>query len=262
MDAGMVVFCTKKRMKTVLITGASSGIGRSCAKFFDDGKHRLILTARRQERLEELAEELSCETIIRAFDIQSFSQCETALNNLPEEWKEIDILINNAGLAAGLEPLHEANLSDWEQMIDTNIKGLLYITRLISPGMVARKSGHIINVGSVAGKFAYPNGSVYSATKYAVNSLSTGMRIDLCKHNIRVSQVSPGLVETEFSEVRFKGDKERAKSVYEWLEPLRGDDIADAVYWMATRPAHVNINDIWIMPSAQATPAYTKKSMS
>lgn len=247
----------------VLITGATSGIGRETARIFARNGSDLILTGRRHMRLEKLQKELEALGVkvwTLCFDIRSREATESAINGLPEEWKEIDILINNAGLASGLNPVQDGDVDDWEVMIDTNIKGLLYISRLVSQLMIARGKGHIINVGSVAGKFAYPNGNVYSATKYAVNSLSQGMRIDLVKHGIKVSQVSPGLVETEFSEVRFHGDKERAKQVYEWLDPLRGEDVAEAIFWMADRPAHVNINDIWIMPSAQASPAHTAKN--
>jgi NADP-dependent 3-hydroxy acid dehydrogenase YdfG len=247
----------------VLVTGATSGIGEATARIFAKNGYDLILTGRRHMRLARLQKEfegLGIKVWTLCFDIRQKDDTESAIDNLPDEWKEIDILVNNAGLASGLNPVQDGDVDDWEKMIDTNIKGLLYISRKVSKLMEARKSGHIINVGSVAGKFAYPNGNVYSATKYAVNSLSQGMRIDLVKHGIRVSQVSPGLVETEFSEVRFHGDKERAKDVYNWLDPLKGEDIADAIYWMATRPAHVNINDIWIMPTAQASPAYTEKN--
>ncbi len=247
----------------VLVTGATSGIGEATARLFAKNGYDLIITGRRHmrlERLQEELEELGIKVWTLCFDIKHRDATEEAIDTLPEEWKEIDILVNNAGLASGLDPIQNGDVEDWEKMIDTNIKGLLYISRKVAKLMEARKSGHIINVGSVAGKLAYPNGNVYSATKYAVNSLTQGMRIDLVKHGIRVSQVSPGLVETEFSEVRFHGDKERAKNVYNWLDPLKGEDIADAIYWMATRPAHVNINDIWIMPTAQASPAYTNKN--
>ena len=247
----------------VMVTGATAGIGEATARLFANYGYDLILTGRRHMRLERLQKEfenLGVKVWTLCFDIRNRESTEEALEKLPEEWKDIDILVNNAGLASGLDPIQDGDVEDWEKMIDTNVKGLLYITRIISKGMVERKSGHIINVGSVAGKFAYPNGAVYSATKYAVNSITQGMRIDLVKHGIRVSQVSPGLVETEFSEVRFHGDKDRAKDVYNWLDPLKGEDIAEAIYWMATRPAHVNINDIWIMPTAQASPAYTKRN--
>lgn len=247
----------------VLVTGATSGIGEATARIFANNGYDLILTGRRHMRLERLQEEfeaLGIKVWTLCFDIKHRDATEEAIDSLPEEWKEIDILVNNAGLASGLNAIQDGDIDDWEKMIDTNIKGLLYVSKAVSKLMVDRKTGHIINVGSVAGKLAYPNGNVYSATKYAVNSLSQGMRIDLVKHGIRVSQVSPGLVETEFSEVRFHGDKKRAKDVYNWLDPLKGEDIADAIYWMATRPAHVNINDIWIMPTAQASPAYTKKN--
>lgn len=247
----------------VLITGATSGIGRETARLFAKNGSDLILTGRRHMRLEKLQKELEGTGVkvwTLCFDIRSRAATEEAINRLPDEWKDIDILINNAGLASGLNSFDEGDVDDWEVMIDTNIKGLLYISRLVSKEMITRGKGHIINVGSVAGRFAYPNGNVYSATKYAVNSLTQGMRIDLVKHGIKVSQVSPGLVETEFSEVRFHGDKERAKQVYDWLDPLKGEDIAEAIFWMANRPPHVNINDIWIMPSAQASPAHNSKN--
>lgn len=247
----------------VMVTGATAGIGEATARLFATNGYDLILTGRRHMRLERLQKEfegMGVKVWTLCFDIRNREATEEALAKLPQEWAEIDVLVNNAGLASGLGSFEEGDLEDWEKMIDTNIKGLLYVTRIVSKGMVARKKGHIINVGSVAGKFAYPNGAVYSATKYAVNSLTQGMRIDFVKHGINVSQVSPGLVETEFSEVRFHGDKERAKEVYNWLDPLKGEDIAEAIYWMASRPPHVNINDIWIMPSAQASPAYTKKN--
>jgi len=247
----------------VMVTGATAGIGEATARLFATNGYDLILTGRRHMRLERLQKEfegMGVKVWTLCFDIRNREATEEALAKLPQEWTEIDVLVNNAGLASGLNSFEEGDLEDWEKMIDTNIKGLLYVTRIISKGMVAQKAGHIINVGSVAGKFAYPNGAVYSATKYAVNSLTQGMRIDLVKHGVKVSQVSPGLVETEFSEVRFHGDKERAKEVYNWLDPLKAEDIAEAIYWMASRPPHVNINDIWIMPSAQASPAYTKKN--
>lgn len=243
---------------TAFITGATAGIGFETARLFHEHGYHLIVTGRREERLLKLRDELGDHVDTLCFDIQDPVQVKSTLESI--NLSKIDILINNAGLASGLESFHEANLEDWERMIDTNIKGLLYISRMISPFMVKNQSGHIVNVGSVAGKFAYPKGNVYSATKYAVNSLSQGMRIDLCKYGIKVSQVSPGLVETEFSEIRFHGDKMRAKIVYEWLEPLNGRDVAEAILWMVQRPKHVNINDIWIMPTAQASPAYTKET--
>jgi NADP-dependent 3-hydroxy acid dehydrogenase YdfG len=246
-----------------MVTGATSGIGEATARLFARNGYDLILTGRRHMRLDRLQaefESLGVKVWTLCFDIRYRDSTEESLRKLPTEWQEIDILVNNAGLASGLNPLHEGDWEDWDKMLDTNVRGLLCVSRIVTQGMVARQRGHVINVGSVAGRFTYPNGAVYSATKHAVNAITQGMRIDLVKHGIKVSQVSPGLVETEFSEVRFHGDKERAKKVYEWLEPLKGEDIAEAIYWMATRPAHVNINDLWIMPTAQASPAYTSRN--
>ena len=243
-------------MKTVLITGATSGIGKAIALRLAKEKYDLILTGRRNERLEELKKEIEGEYEVKAhtlcFDVRVYEQVENAINTLPDEWKTIDILINNAGLAAGLAPIHTASLSDWEQMIDTNIKGLLYVTRVVSPGMVDRKSGHIINLGSIAGKTVYPNGVVYCATKHAVKALSEGMRMDFLPFGIRVTEVCPGAVETEFSLVRFKGDRQRADEVYKGFTPLVAEDIAEAVYYAVSQPPHVNIQDMLVMPVAQA----------
>lgn len=242
--------------KTVLITGATSGIGKACANIFAKNNYRLIITGRRKERLEELEKELSAnygtEVLSLNFDVRNRAEVEQYLGNLPEEWSEVDILINNAGLAVGLNNIQEGDIDDWERMIDTNIKGLLYVTRNIAPGMTARKSGHIINIGSIAGKETYPFGNVYCATKHAVDSLTKAMRIDMVKDGIKVTQIAPGAVETEFSNVRFKGDNEKAEAVYKGFEPLHPEDIADAVYYCAGLPAHVNINDLLIMPTAQA----------
>lgn len=241
---------------TTLITGASSGIGEACARRFAREGWRLILTGRRADRLEQLAEELAIEfqteSLVLVFDVRDREETAQALETLPEEWKDIDVLVNNAGLAAGLSPLQEGDVDDWETMIDTNIKGLLYVSRSISPGMVKRGSGHIINIGSVAGREVYPNGAVYSATKHAVDALTKGMRMDLLSHGIKVTQIAPGAAETEFSLVRFKGDKEKAAGVYKGYQPLTGNDIAELCYYVTTLPAHVNINDILIMPMAQA----------
>ncbi|MBE0640613.1 MAG: SDR family oxidoreductase [Bacteroidales bacterium] len=241
---------------TTLITGASSGIGEACARRFAREGWRLILTGRRAERLEQLADELAIEfqteSLVLVFDVRDREETAQALETLPEEWKDIDVLVNNAGLAAGLSPLQEGDVDDWETMIDTNIKGLLYVSRSVSPGMVKRGSGHIINIGSVAGREVYPNGVVYSATKHAVDALTKGMRMDLLSHGIKVTQIAPGAAETEFSLVRFKGDKEKAAGVYKGYQPLTGNDIAELCYYVTTLPAHVNINDILIMPMAQA----------
>jgi serine 3-dehydrogenase len=243
--------------QTILITGASSGIGAACAKIFARENARLILAARRLERLQEKAEELrklyGTEIHLLQLDVCNRSAVESAINNLSEDWSNIDILINNAGLSRGLDKLHEGDFQDWEEMIDTNIKGLLYLTRYIVPGMVSRGRGHVINIGSIAGHQTYPGGNVYCGTKAAVKAISEGLKQDLIGTPIRVTSVDPGLVETEFSEVRFHGDTERAKKVYQGLQPLTPDDVADTVFFCATRPAHVNINDVILMPVDQAS---------
>jgi 3-hydroxy acid dehydrogenase/malonic semialdehyde reductase len=241
----------------VLVTGATSGIGKSTAEIFAKNGHDLIITGRRKERLAEIENELKKKYNVHVtslcFDVRKVDEVEAAIQNLPSELKKIDVLINNAGLAAGLAPINDGELQHWERMIDTNIKGLLYMTKAVSKLMIERKNGHIINIGSIAGKEVYANGNVYCATKHAVDALNKGMRIDLLPHNIKVTAVNPGMVETEFSIVRFDGDEDRAKKVYEGLQPLKPGDIADTVYWAASRPSHVNINDIIIMPSVQAT---------
>lgn len=239
-----------------LITGATSGIGKSTAIEFAKNGYNLIMTGRRQERLEELkavlTKEYSIKVLNLCFDVRDEKQVEAAINSIPVEFKTIDVLVNNAGLAAGLSTIQDGKLAHWEQMIDTNIKGLLYVTKHISKILIENKKGHIINVGSIAGKEVYANGNVYCATKHAVDALNKGMRIDLLPHGIKVSSVNPGMVETEFSIVRFDGDEERAKKVYENIQPLKPEDIAETIYWMASRPAHVNINDLIIMPTIQA----------
>lgn len=243
--------------KITLITGATAGIGLSCAKRFAKEGHDLIITGRRKKRLDDLAAELQLnfdvDVLPLCFDIRSQNEVNMAIDLLPDRWKKIEILINNAGLAVGLNPLNEGVVDDWERMIDTNIKGLLYITRCVTPLMVERGKGHVINIGSIAGKEVYPNGNVYCATKFAVDALSKSLRIDLVAHHIRVSQISPGAVETEFSEVRFKGDAERAKGVYQGYTPLSPDDVAEVTYYATNLPKHVNINDLIIMPAAQAS---------
>jgi 3-hydroxy acid dehydrogenase/malonic semialdehyde reductase len=245
------------RDKIVFITGASSGIGSSCARAFAGQGARLILAARRQDRLENLASELKKKPgrriYILVLDVRSQAAVKGAVDDLPPEWEDIDILINNAGLSRGLDKLQEGKTSDWEEMIDTNINGLLYVTRAVLPGMVRRDRGHIINIGSVAGHEVYPGGNVYCATKFAVKALSKGLRLDLSGTGLRVTSVDPGLVETEFSLVRFRGDTERAGKVYRGLTPLSPDDIADAVVYCASRPPHVNISEIIVMPTAQAS---------
>jgi 3-hydroxy acid dehydrogenase / malonic semialdehyde reductase len=240
----------------VMVTGSTSGIGKAIAELLAKNAYRVIVTGRRKERIEELVDELklkhNCSITGLSFDITNKDEVFEAIDSLPEEWKNIDILINNAGLASGLDPIHEGDLNDWEIMIDTNLKGLLYITRKVANGMIERKKGQIINIGSIAGREVYPNGNVYNATKHAVDALTKAMRIDLLKHKIKVSQIAPGLVKTEFSEVRFHGDTERAEQVYKGYEPLQAQDVAEAVHFVITRPEHVNINDILIMPTAQA----------
>ncbi len=240
-----------------LITGATSGIGRSCAKLFAKNNYNLIITGRRLERLNELKLELentfNIKVTVLNFDIRNQAEVESALNLLSREERKIEVLINNAGLAAGLNNFQNGELSHWEQMIDTNVKGLIYVSKIVSNWMIEYNNGQIINVGSIAGKEVYANGNVYCATKHAVDALTKAMRIDLLPHAIRVGAVHPGMVETEFSLVRFEGDTERAKKVYEGLTPLNPDDVAETIFWMTSRPKHVNINDVIIMPSAQAT---------
>lgn len=252
-------------MKTILITGATSGIGKAIAHRFSKDECRIIITGRRKERLDELALELNnkptVECKILCFDIRNKNEVFNAIGSLPEEWKNIDLLINNAGLASGLSAIQDGDIEDWEKMIDTNVKGLLYITRCISPIMVKRGKGHIINIGSIAGKEVYPNGNVYCATKHAVDALNKAMRIDLLPYGIKVSQIAPGATETEFSLVRFHGDQSKADAVYQGYEPLTGDDIAETAYFIANLPPHVNINDIVIVPTAQASATNWNKKM-
>lgn len=249
--------------KIALITGASSGIGEACAKILAQHNYDLILAARRLEKIETLASKLTSAYGIRTqcikLDVRQAEEVEKQFNALPESWKAIDVLVNNAGLSQGLDPIHEGKLADWDTMIDTNIKGLLYVSRVVSPWMVERQSGHIVNIGSIAGKETYANGNVYCATKHAVDALNKAMRIDLLPYGIRVTGIHPGAVETEFSEVRFKGDTERAKKVYEGFEPLIATDIAEAIWFAVSRPAHVNINDLIIMPTAQANTSHLLK---
>lgn len=245
---------------TILITGATSGIGEACAELFAGRGWRLILTGRRAGRLEDMAETLPTEVKTLAFDVRDKAQVQAALASLPSEWLNIDVLLNNAGLAAGMDPIQEGSYEDWEQMIDTNIKGLLYMTREISPGMCARRKGHVVNIGSIAGKEVYPKGNVYCGTKHAVDALTQGMRIDLLPFGIKVTQVAPGMVDTEFSEVRFKGDHARAEAVYQGLTPLSGPDIAEVVWYVVNTPPHVNINDILVMPTAQASATQVVRS--
>jgi len=240
-----------------LITGATAGIGRATALLMAKNDFDIIATGRRSEKLEALEEEIrsrtSADIITLAFDIRNADAVNEAINRISGKWQQVDVLINNAGLAAGLSRIHQGNLEDWEQMIDTNIKGLLYITRLIAPGMVERQKGHIINIGSIAGKQAYESGNVYNATKFAVDGLTRAMRIDLVEYGIRVTAIHPGAVETEFSLVRFKGDRERSEQVYRGFTPLYAEDIAEAILFAVTRPPHVNVDDMLIMSTAQAS---------
>lgn len=242
--------------RIALITGATSGIGKSCAHIFAQNKYNLILTGRRNNRLEEIAHHLkdkyAIEVLTLNFDVRDREVVETAIQNIQGQWRNIDVLVNNAGLAVGLTHIQDGIYDDWERMIDTNIKGLLYVTRNIAPLMIEQGSGHIINIGSIAGKETYPFGNVYCGTKHAVDSITKAMRIDMVSSGIKVTQVAPGAVETEFSNVRFKGDHAKADSIYQGFEPLRPDDVADAVFYCANLPAHVNINDLVIMPTAQA----------
>ena len=243
--------------KTIFVTGVTSGFGKAIARRFAKEGNDLIITGRREELLLELAEDLrkefEVEVLSLCFDLRNQEEVEFAINSLPEEWKEIDVLVNNAGLAVGMNPIHEGVIDDWDRMIDTNVKGLLYMTRFVSPLMVARKKGHIINIGSIAGKEVYPMGNVYCGSKFAVDAITKGTRIDLVSHNIKVTQVSPGAADTEFSLVRFKGDKVRADSVYKGFQPLLAEDIAEAVFYVTSLPEHVNINELVIMPTAQAS---------
>ena len=248
--------------KIALITGATAGIGEACARVFAQQNYDLILVARRAERLDTLAEQLVSEFGIRVniltIDVRNKEEVDK-LETLSEDWKKVDVLINNAGLSQGIDPINLGNTTDWDVMIDTNVKGLLYVTKIVSNWMIKYGPGHIINMGSIAGKETYLNGNVYCATKFAVDSLNMAMRIDLLKHKIRVTAIHPGAVETEFSEVRFKGDKERAKKVYEGYEPLLAQDIAETIWFVVSRPPHVNINELVIMPTAQANTSHILK---
>ena len=243
--------------KTVLITGASSGIGASFAQYFAEAGARLILSARREQALQDLADQLQSqhqtETCILPLDVQRSDAVNSAIEALPDDWQAVDVLINNAGLSRGLDKQYEAPLQDWEEMIDTNVKGLLYMTRAIVPGMVARGQGHVINIGSIAARYTYPGGSVYCATKAAVKVLTEGLKIDLLGTPVRVTNIEPGFVETEFSDVRFRGDEERAKKVYSGMTPLTPDNIADVILFAATRSPHVNISELYLVPTDQST---------
>jgi len=243
--------------KTILITGASSGFGEACARLFAKKGARLIIAARRESHLKTLAKELfnkyNTETKVLVLDVRDFGKVSKSIESLPCKWKEIDILVNNAGLSRGLDKIQEGSIQDWEEMIDTNIKGLLYVSRCVLPLMVKRNKGHVINIGSIAGHEVYPKGNVYCATKHAVDAITKGMRLDLNGTNVRVTAVDPGLAETEFSVVRFHGDKQRAGSVYKGLEPLYADDIADAVYYAVTRRENFVIGEMILFPLCQAS---------
>jgi len=243
--------------KTIMITGATAGFGKATAIKFAKNEYNIIITGRRKVILDEMEKELQTYGKIKVlslnFDVRKKNEVESAIGNLPEEWKTIDILVNNAGLAVGLDHIQTGNTDDWDRMIDTNVKGLLYVTRAVAPLMVARNKGHIFNLGSIAGKETYENGNVYCASKFAVDALSKSMRIDLLKNNIRVTLIAPGMAETEFSLVRFKGDEHKAKNVYKGINALTAEDIADAIYYCATLPAHVCINELVITPTQQAS---------
>ena len=251
--------------KTILITGASSGIGEGCARKFASQGARLILNSRSADKLTALAEELKetydAECYVMPFDVCNRDSAAAALNALPQEWKSIDVLVNNAGLAIGVDKEYEGNLDEWDVVIDTNVKALLSMTRLVVPGMVERGRGHIINIGSIAGDAAYPGGSVYCATKAAVKALSDGLRIDLVDTPLRVTNIKPGLVETNFSVVRFRGDKQKADNVYRGIKPLNGDDIAEVVYFAASAPEHMQVAEILVMPTYQATGTIVSKNL-
>jgi len=247
--------------RIALITGATSGIGEATARLLARNNFRLILCGRRADRLESLRQELAAQTdvITATFDVRDKAQVQQALAGLPQAWKAVDVLINNAGNAHGLDPIQTGSLEDWDAMIDINVKGLLYVSHEIIPGMTARQNGHIINLGSIAGKVVYPNGNVYCASKFAVDALTQGMRMDLNPFGIKVTSINPGMVDTEFSLVRFKGDATRADNVYKGMTPLKGDDIADIILYTLQAPAHVVLADITVFPTAQAGPTQVKR---
>jgi 3-hydroxy acid dehydrogenase / malonic semialdehyde reductase len=251
--------------KIVFITGATSGIGKACADAFAGEGANLILTARRVSVLTKLASSLSKRYKIKTYtaklDVRSNEEVKKVVSSLTKEWKKIDILINNAGLARGFSDIDEGNIEDWDEMMDTNVKGLLYVSRAILPLMVKRKKGHVINIGSIAGHFVYPKGNVYNASKFAVNAITRAMRFDLYQKDIKISTVDPGMVKTDFSLVRFKGNKERSDKVYEGMKPLTAEDIADAVLYCATRPQHINIDEIMMTPIAQASAIHVKRKI-
>ncbi len=247
--------------KTILITGATSGIGYATAELLADKGYELILCGRRQERLDELQKKLSTQTNLTTlnFDVRDREAVSEAINSLPSEFSQIDVLINNAGNAHGLDPIDQGSLDDWDAMLDINVKGLLYVSRAVLPKMVERKSGHVINIGSIAGKEVYPKGNVYCASKYAVDAINKSMLLDLNQHGIRVGAINPGAAETEFSDVRFKADEKRASKVYEGFQPLTPKDVAEIIHFVITRPYHVNIADLVVMPTAQANGTTIKR---
>lgn len=245
--------------KIALVTGASSGIGWATSIALASSGYDLIICGRREERLSELAKKVNVKTHQLVFDVRDKDQVEEQIASLPSEWRSIDVLVNNAGNAHGLGKIHEGNVEDWDAMIDINVKGLLYVTKAIVPGMVERAKGHVVNIGSVAGKEVYPNGNVYCGSKHAVDAINNGMRLDLMGTGVKVSQICPGLVETEFSLVRFKGDEEKAESVYKGYDALKAEDIADVIQFVVTRPAHVNIADTLIFPTAQVASTMVDK---
>ncbi len=249
-------------MKTILITGATSGIGLAAAKKLANKKNQLILCGRRQHKLDEISNEISKITNVLTlrFDVSNKDEVNKVLENLPKEFSSIDVLINNAGNAHGLDTIQEGSLDDWDNMIDSNVKGLLYVSRVLIPKMIVKQNGHIINIGSLAGREVYEKGNIYCATKHAVNAISKAMRIDLNKTGIKVSEINPGLVETDFSNVRFKGDSDRAEKVYLGYKALQADDIADIIEFVINRPSHVNIADILVLPKSQATSSIINKN--
>ena len=252
-------------MKTALITGTTSGFGKAFAFRLAQLGYNLIITGRREDRLSEVASAIrtkyGVEVFALCFDVRDRKACAQAIESIPDNFKNISLLVNNAGLAAGASPFDQSDVDDFERMIDTNVKGLLYITKLIVPGMIERKGGHIVNISSIAGIEVYPNGHVYCASKHAVNAITKGLRIDLVQHGIKVSSISPGMVETEFSVVRYAGDEDKAKAVYTGLVPLNAEDIADALEFIVTRPEHVSINDIQINPKQQANTYISKRNL-
>lgn len=250
-------------MKTALITGATSGIGRATAIALAKNNYRVILCGRREDRMAALRDTLAQHTPVHTllFDVRDNKSVATSIASLPEDFKNIDVLVNNAGNAHGLDPIEKGSVDDWDAMIDINVKGLLYVSKAVIPGMVERRSGHIINIGSTAAKEVYPNGNVYCASKHAVDAISQGIRMDLNQYGIRVGSVNPGMVATEFSEVRFKGDAERAANVYKGFEPLQPEDIADIILFVVSRPYHVNIADLIVMPTAQASSTIVKREL-